>query len=151
MSGRDIALDLYNTFKTMGGGPKATAKKKVSETPRDSDEPKAVGELIEELVKKREWQSGLQEGEIFIRWAEIVGEDIANRALPIEINKNVLIIKCNTTSWATQLNLVKSHILESIQKVAPQIISLDISGPSGPSWRKGLRSAPGRGPRDTYG
>jgi predicted nucleic acid-binding Zn ribbon protein len=102
-------------------------------------------------VKKREWQSGLQEGEIFVRWAEIVGEEIANRALPIEINKNILIIKCNTTSWATQLNLVKSHLLESIQKVAPQIQGLDISGPNGPSWRKGLRSAPGRGPRDTYG
>lgn len=151
MSKRDIALDLYNAFKTLGGGPRVAPKKKVAETPRDSDEPKAVGELIEELVKKREWQSGLQEGEIFIRWAEIVGEEIANRALPIEINKNVLIIKCNTTSWATQLNLVKSHLLESIQKVAPQIQSLDISGPNGPSWRKGLRSAPGRGPRDTYG
>ena len=151
MSGRDIALDLYNSFKTLGGGKRVTAKKANIETPRDADEPKAVGELIEELVKKREWQSGLQEGEIFIRWAEIVGEDIANRALPIEINNNVLIIKCNTTSWATQLNLVKTHILESVQKVAPQIIALDISGPNAPSWRKGLRSAPGRGPRDTYG
>ncbi len=151
MSKRDIALDLYNAFKTLGGGAKAMPKKTNPETPRDSDEPKAVGELIEELVKKREWQSGLQEGEIFVRWAEIVGEEIANRALPIEINKNILIIKCNTTSWATQLNLVKSHLLESIQKVAPQIQGLDISGPNGPSWRKGLRSAPGRGPRDTYG
>ena len=74
MSKRDIALDLYNSFKTLGGGAKATPKKSVLETPRDADEPKPVGELIEELVKKREWQSGLQEGEIFVRWAEIVGE-----------------------------------------------------------------------------
>ena len=149
MTERDIALDLYNSFK---GGRKSTPQKVQPETTRDPDEPKPVGELIAELVKKREWQSGLNEGEVFVRWAEIVGDEIADRALPMEIRNNVLIIKCSSTSWATQLNLVKSELLISVQKVAPQIIDLDVSGPSGPSWRKGFRTSPGgRGPRDTYG
>ncbi|MGB4918016.1 MAG: DUF721 domain-containing protein, partial [Propionicimonas sp.] len=26
-----------------------------------------------------------------------------------------------------------------------------VVGPSAPSWKKGKRSVPGRGPRDTYG
>jgi predicted nucleic acid-binding Zn ribbon protein len=152
MSARDIALDLYNSFKTAGGGKRSIGKKVDPAIQRDSDEPKPVGELINELVKARQWQSGLNEGEIFIRWAEIVGEEIANRALPIEIRNGVLQIKCSTTSWATQLNLVKSDLLQSIKEIAPQIVDLDIAGPNGPSWRKGFRTAPGgRGPRDTYG
>ena len=32
-----------------------------------------------------------------------------------------------------------------------QVTSLRISGPKGPSWRKGERHVRGRGPRDTYG
>lgn len=149
MSARDIALDLYNSFK---GGRKIAQPKSENTAKREVDDPKPVGELIQELVKKREWQSGLKEGEIFVRWAEIVGDEIADHALPIEIRNNALAIKCSTTSWATQLNLVKSHLLESIQKVAPQILDLEISGPNSPSWRKGFRTTQGgRGPRDTYG
>jgi predicted nucleic acid-binding Zn ribbon protein len=39
------------------------------------------------------------------------------------------------------------------EELGDQTVTLiDVKGPSGPSWRKGLRSVrDGRGPRDTYG
>ncbi len=152
MSKRDIALDLYNSFK--GGRTLFTGKKRESttEAPRETSEPQPVGELINELVKQRDWQSGLSEGEIFLKWPEVVGAEIASRCEPIEIKKDKLFIKCSSTAWATQLNLVKREVLETIQRIAPGIKELEILGPNAPSWRKGLRTIQGsKGPRDTYG
>ena len=153
MSRRDIALDLYNAFK---GGRQSFFPSKKKDIPdpdvRDNSEPKPIGELINQLVNQREWQSGLAEGEVFVRWREVVGAEIAAHSEPIEIKEEKLFIKCDSTAWATQLNLVKLQLLESIQKVAPGIKALEIFGPNAPSWRKGLRTVQGfQGPRDTYG
>lgn len=149
MSGRDLALDLYNAFKS---GRKTFISKNKPEAARDAGEPKAIGELIDQLVTQREWKDGLSEGEIFVRWREVVGDDIASKSEPIEIKDEKLFIQCTSTAWATQLNLVKNQLLESIQKVAPGIKALEIFGPNAPSWRRGLRTVQGfQGPRDTYG
>jgi predicted nucleic acid-binding Zn ribbon protein len=149
MSGRDIALDLYNAFK---GGRKNFISKTKPEEIRNTTDPKPVGDLISELVSQREWKDGLSEGEIFVKWREVVGDEIATRCEPIEIKDEKLIIQCVSTAWATQLNLVKNQVLESIQKIAPGIKALEILGPNAPSWRKGLRTVQGfQGPRDTYG
>ena len=149
MSKRDIALDLYNAFKS---GRKNFVVKNKPETTRDSGEPKPIGELIDQLVTQREWKRGLAEGEIFVRWREVVGEEIASKSEPIEVKNEKLLIQCVSTAWATQLNLVKLQLLESIQKIAPGIKELEIFGPNAPSWRKGLRTVQGfQGPRDTYG
>jgi len=152
MSGRDLALDLYNAFK---GGRKSfitNIKKTVTEEVRDNSEPKPIGELINQLVTQRDWQGGLAEGEIFVRWREVVGDEIASKCEPTEIKDEKLFIQCTSTAWATQLNLIKLQLLESIQKVAPAIKALEIFGPNAPSWRKGLRTVQGfQGPRDTYG
>lgn len=149
MSGRDIALDLYNTFK---GGRKIFTTKTTTESARDAGEPKPIGELIDQLISQRDWRDGLSEGEIFVRWSEVVGEEIATKCEPIEIKNGKLLIQCVSTAWATQLNLIKNQLLESIQKLAPGIKELEIFGPNAPSWRKGLRTVQGfQGPRDTYG
>ena len=149
MSARDIALDLYNALK---GGRKSFVAKPKSDNTRDATEPKPIGELLNELIQERDWKSGLSEGEIFVKWGEIVGADIAANSEPIEIKEEKLIIKCASTAWATQLNLIKAQLLQSIQSIAPKINSLEIIGPNSPSWRKGLRTIKGaKGPRDTYG
>ena len=149
MSKRDIALDLYNAFK---GGRKTFVVKNKPETTRDAGEPKPISELIDQLVTQREWKSGLAEGEIFVRWREVVGDEIASKSEPLEVKNEKLLIQCVSTAWATQLNLVKLQLLESIQKIAPGIKKLEIFGPNAPSWRKGLRTVQGfQGPRDTYG
>jgi predicted nucleic acid-binding Zn ribbon protein len=149
MSGRDIALDLYNAFK---GGRKNFVAKTKPEITRNPGEPKPIGELIDQLVTQRDWKDGLAEGEIFVKWREVVGDDIASKSEPIEIKDEKLFIQCTSTAWATQLNLVKRELLESIQKIAPGIKALEIFGPNAPSWRKGLRTVQGfQGPRDTYG
>jgi predicted nucleic acid-binding Zn ribbon protein len=152
MTKRDLALDLYNSFKGKKRTFFQTSKKTSTEVREEKREPLPVGELINELVNDRQWQGGLAEGEIFIKWPEIVGAEIALHSEPVEIKEKKLFIKCSSTAWATQLNLVKTELLNSIKKVAPAISELEIYGPNAPSWRKGLRTVQGsNGPRDTYG
>ena len=152
MSGRDLALDLYNAFKSGRKSFITNNKKTVTEEVRDNSEPKPIGELINQLVTQRDWQGGLAEGEIFVRWREVVGDEIASKCEPTEIKDEKLFIQCTSTAWATQLNLIKNQLLDSIQNVAPGIKELEILGPNAPSWRKGLRTVQGfQGPRDTYG
>jgi predicted nucleic acid-binding Zn ribbon protein len=152
MTKRDLALDLFNSFKGKKRTFFQTSKKTSTEVREEKREPLPVGELINELVNDRQWQGGLAEGEIFIKWPEIVGAEIALHSEPVEIKEKKLFIKCSSTAWATQLNLVKTELLNSIKKVAPAISELEIYGPNAPSWRKGLRTVQGsNGPRDTYG
>jgi predicted nucleic acid-binding Zn ribbon protein len=152
MTKRDLALDLFNSFKGNKRTFFQTSKKTSNEVREEKREPLPVGELINELVSDRQWQGGLAEGEIFIKWPEIVGAEIALHSEPVEIKEKKLFIKCSSTAWATQLNLVKTELLNSIKKVAPAISELEIYGPNAPSWRKGLRTVQGsNGPRDTYG
>ena len=49
--------------------------------------------------------------------------------------------------------MVQAQLLAKIAAAVGDgvVTSLKIQGPVAPSWRKGNRSVPGRGPRDTYG
>lgn len=150
MSKRDLALDLFRTYKT---GFIKKAKPRV--IPREgSGDPELLGGILDNLVEDRGWDSGLAEGNLFAQWATIVGEEVAAHAEPISLLDGKLLIQCSSTAWATQLNLVHDQILSSIRASAPGALvdSLTITGPKPPSWKRGLRSiSNGRGPRDTYG
>jgi predicted nucleic acid-binding Zn ribbon protein len=99
------------------------------------------------------WQSQLEEAELFVRWGEIVGEINAKSSQPETLNNSKLTIRCKSTAWATELRLMQNQILEKIEAAFPELKISNISfiGPDAPSWKKGPRSVPGRGPRDTYG
>jgi predicted nucleic acid-binding Zn ribbon protein len=65
----------------------------------------------------------------------------------------VLTIQSSSTAWATQLNLITTDLLATIQKDATGVLieKLAIIGPQTPTWKKGIRTIRNaRGPRDTY-
>jgi predicted nucleic acid-binding Zn ribbon protein len=65
----------------------------------------------------------------------------------------VLLVRCDSTAWATQLSLMRTQISDRIAKDFPDagVESLRFLGPNTPSWNHGRRTVAGRGPRDTYG
>ena len=110
--------------------------------------------MLSNLIAEREWDSGLAEGNLFITWAQIVGSDIAQHATPISISDGTLTIQTSSTAWATQLTLVSTQLLTTIQNdpSGATIEKLLFFGPAGPTWKKGIRTIRNaRGPRDTYG
>lgn len=149
---RDLARELFRSFKD----PISLSKKRRSiKVERDSTtDPLLLKSALDELVKGREWESAIAEGNLFSSWEEIVGEEIAFHSEPITFFEGVLTIRASSTAWATQLGLLKSTLIKKLQEAAPDVLIEDlvILGPKAPSWRKGLRTIRGaRGPRDTYG
>jgi len=149
MAKRDLAIDLFRSFKTG-----VIKKRKVVEVRNNTaTDPQLLGEVLTNLIKERDWKSGVAEGSLFTQWATIVGADIAQHASPVSINENVLTIQTTSTAWATQLTLVSNEILKTIQnnEFGATIESVAIIGPNTPSWKRGIRSTrDARGPRDTY-
>ena len=152
MSKRDLALDLFKSFKN-------TSIRKINK-PAPSiqvgkpGDPELISGVLSNLIADRDWDSGLAEGNLFVHWKKIVGDEIAQHATPISILDGTLTIQSSSTTWATQLQLMSNDLLMMIQKDAAGVLVENIVfiGPHGPSWKKGIRTIRNaRGPRDTYG
>jgi predicted nucleic acid-binding Zn ribbon protein len=147
----DLALELFRSYKT---GFVKKIKPPVAERASTPGDPTLISDVLTNLVSDRQWESGLAEGNLFAQWEKIVGSDIATHTTPISILEGVLLIQCSSTAWATQLQSVHDQLVETISSSAPGALveSLRFTGPTAPSWKKGIRTIRGaRGPRDTYG
>ena len=147
----DLALELFRSYKT---GFTKKIKLSVAERAATPGDPTLISDVLTNLVSDRQWESGLAEGNLFAQWEKIVGSDIAKHTTPISILEGVLLIQCSSTAWATQLQSVHDQLVATISSSAPGALveSLRFSGPTAPSWKKGIRTIRGaRGPRDTYG
>ena len=116
-------------------------------------DPEGLGVIMDSLTSKLGWSSPLARSELLASWLEIAGADTAEHSIPIGIEEGVLTVKCDSTAWATQLRLMRVQIMSRIVSRYPDagIDSIRFEGPGAPSWKRGPRSIPGRGPRDTYG
>jgi predicted nucleic acid-binding Zn ribbon protein len=147
----DLALELFRSYKT---GFIKKVKPPVAERSSTPGDPTLISDVLTNLVSDRQWDSGLAEGNLFAQWEKIVGSDIATHTTPISILDGVLLIQCSSTAWATQLQSVHDQLVATISSSAPGALveSLKFTGPTAPSWKKGIRTIRGaRGPRDTYG
>ncbi len=152
---RDLARELFRSFKDPTNFYRRRSGERVErEERRSTTDPLLIGNVLNELVKGREWEGSLAEGNLFSLWEEIVGDEIGEHAEPITFFEGVLTVRASSTAWATQLNLLKPTILEKIAARVSDVLvdDLHVVGPKSPSWKKGLRTIRGaRGPRDTYG
>ena len=129
-------------------------KKKGGSRPFDKGrDPLTAGASLDALISDFKWSTELGEAELFVSWAEVAGEDIAAKSTPEKFQDGVFEVRATSTAWATQLRLLNGVILEKLQTKFPklEIIELKVLNPVTPSFKRGQRSVPGRGPRDTYG
>lgn len=116
-------------------------------------DPRGLGDVIDGLATHMGWESPLSQADLLAAWPEIVGLETSAHATPAGIEAGVLTVHCDSTAWATQLRLMRTQITTTIaiRYPAAEIESVRFEGPNAPSWKRGPRSIPGRGPRDTYG
>jgi predicted nucleic acid-binding Zn ribbon protein len=120
----------------------------------DERDPQPLGALMKNLFAERGWNRAVTEASVFTDWARLVGGDIADHCEPTALRDGELKVTAQSSAWATQLRLLAPRILGRLadELGAGIVTRMIVSGPSGPSWKDGLRSVPGaRGPRDTYG
>jgi predicted nucleic acid-binding Zn ribbon protein len=99
------------------------------------------------------WDSPMARAEVLAGWPAIVGAETAAHAEPVGIEEGILTVRCDSTAWAQQLRSMTSTVILKIGEryAAAGIDTVRFIGPDTPSWKRGPRAIPGRGPRDTYG
>lgn len=116
-------------------------------------DPQPIGAVADALIAARGWDEKVEQAAVVVRWREIVGEEIADHTTIESLEDRKLVIRASSTAWATNLRLLTGTMRTRIAEVAgPELVEeIVILAPAGPSWKHGIRSVPGRGPRDTYG
>lgn len=116
-------------------------------------DPRGLDAVLESLTTAMGWQSPLAKSELLVAWPQLVGEEVAAHADPVSVEDGLLTVRCDSTAWAQQLRAMRTSVLARIAERHPAagIESIRFLGPDAPSWKRGPRAIPGRGPRDTYG
>lgn len=130
-----------------------TPAAQVSGAAPDDRDPQALGTGLQHLVTERGWSLDVAVGAVLGRWASVVGADLAAHCEPVSFADGVLVVRADSTAWATQVRLLTPTLLRRLdEEVGAGVVEqVQVRGPASPSWRRGPRRVSGRGPRDTYG
>ncbi len=75
---------------------------------------KNLGSILGGFYQQRNWNRRLELHQVFVFWEQVVGKEIARRALPQEIKKGVLWVNVTDNIWMNQLQFEKYNLLEKI-------------------------------------
>ncbi len=120
----------------------------------DERDPQLLDSTVNRMVADHGWELDLRVHGVFGRWAELVGEDVGAHCTPESFDDGKLVVRTDSTAWATQLRLLAPTGVRRLHEALGHgtVTLIEVLGPRGPSWKKGPRSVrDGRGPRDTYG
>jgi predicted nucleic acid-binding Zn ribbon protein len=120
----------------------------------DDRDPQLLDSTIGRLIAEQGWSTDVRVHGVFSRWDHLVGKEVAQHCAPEAFSDGTLVVRTDSTAWATQMRLLASTVLRRLNEDLGDgtVTLIDVKGPSGPSWKRGPRSVrDGRGPRDTYG
>lgn len=140
--------------RRMGGDFRRRTVPKSSGAHPDDRDPQLLDSAMKRMISQHGWELDLRVQAVFGRWAELVGDEVASHCTPESLAETRLIVRTDSTAWATQLKLLTPTIVKRLNvELGDGIVTvIDIQGPHLPNWKKGrFTSRDGRGPRDTYG
>lgn len=119
----------------------------------DDRDPQLLGATLDRLVAENGWETDAAVGGAMGRWDAIVGPGVAAHATPVSFADGQLVVQADSTAWATQIRLLAPTLLARLAEElgAGTVTAVVVRAPGAPSWKRGLWSVRGRGPRDTYG
>lgn len=147
--GTDLAKRIARAAR--GAAPRPATKKR-AEASR-TDEPTLLGDLLREVIDEEGWTREVSVHQLLARWPALVGAVNAEHSEPAAYADTVLTVRAESSTWATSLRTIAPQLVAKLNEQLGQgtVTRVVVVGPSSPSWKKGRRSVPGRGPRDTYG
>lgn len=166
----EAGLDLARSIaRSMAGATRAARKRPARQRPgtrpRRSDpqssgahpddrDPQLLDSTIGRLITEQGWATDVRVHGVFARWEHLVGREVAQHCSPESFSDGKLRVRTDSTAWATQMRLLAANVVRRLNEELGEgtVTLIDVSGPTGPSWKRGPRSVrDGRGPRDTYG
>jgi predicted nucleic acid-binding Zn ribbon protein len=163
---RPDGLDLARAAARAAAASPGARPRKASGAPRrrtfttssgarpDDRDPQLLDDAMGRLVAQHGWEVDLKVQGVFGRWAELVGQEIADHCTPESFDDGRLVVRTDSTAWATQLKLLAPSVVRRLNEDLGHgtVTVIEVLGPHLPTWTKGrLSSRDGRGPRDTYG
>ncbi|CAN5402015.1 hypothetical protein BH11ACT1_BH11ACT1_05900 [soil metagenome] len=120
---------------------------------RDGRDPQTVADTLARLLRDRGWVQDVSVGGVIGRWRDVMGDQIADHCEPETFDAGILTVRTDSTAWATQVRLLVPQLLRRLaDDVGEDVVrEIHVVGPAGPGFKRGPRSVPGRGPRDTWG
>ena len=138
-----------------GGRADVAARSRSCPAPRrDERDPQPLERLLSRLVAEHGWAADVAVHGLFSRWDTLVGGDVARHCRPEQFVDGHLVVRVDSTAWATQMRLLRPLVLQRLHDEigTGTVDRIDVRGPHAPSWRHGRFAVRGaRGPRDTYG
>ena len=164
----DAGLDLARTVARSLARPGARRTRKAGSGQRssrrvdpqasgahpDDRDPQLLDSTIGRLISEQGWGTDVRVHGVFSRWDVLVGREVAQHCSPESFADGKLVVRTDSTAWATQMRLLAPTVVRRLNEELGDgtVTLIDVLGPHGPSWKRGLRSVrDGRGPRDTYG
>ncbi|MEU2198604.1 DciA family protein [Isoptericola sp. NPDC019482] len=116
-------------------------------------DPQLLSEVVGRLMRDKGWSADVSVGGVIGRWREVVGDQVADHCQPETFEQKVLVVRADSTAWATQVRLLVPTLLRRLEEEIGEgvVEQVTVLGPAGPGFRRGRRSVRGPGPRDTYG
>jgi DNA replication and repair protein RecF len=75
----------------------------------DGDEPLTLQAALDGVVRSLRGPSRREVGGLFGRWAEAVGEQVAQHVKPLKLDGRVLTVEVDDPAWATQVKFLTPH------------------------------------------
>jgi predicted nucleic acid-binding Zn ribbon protein len=165
-SGLDLARSVARSLarpgarrRTAGSGSKfrpssRRADPRASGAHPDERDPQLLDSTIGRLIAEQGWDTDVRVHGVFSRWEFLVGREVAQHCSPEAFDDGKLVVRTDSTAWATEMKLLAPTVVRRLnQELGDGTVTvIDVLGPHGPTWKRGLRSVrDGRGPRDTYG
>ncbi len=119
----------------------------------DDRDPQPLDDVLGRFVTEQGWETELRVHGVFSRWGAIVGRDVAEHCVPESFADGRLVVRTDSTAWATQMKLLAAQVVRRLNEVLGEqtVQVIDVIGPRTPPWGRGRFRVKGRGPRDTYG
>jgi predicted nucleic acid-binding Zn ribbon protein len=132
--------------------PLAEPRKEPGKGPGARD-PRLLSDVVARLLRDKGWTQDISVGGVVGRWREVVGDQVADHCTPETFEDKVLVVRADSTAWATQVRLLVPTLLRRLtEEVGEGVVEqVQVLGPAGPSFRRGRRTVRGPGPGDTYG
>ena len=87
-----------------------------------SSEASAVGDVVDELFRRRELARGIPAGRLYREWSTVVGDRLAGVSAPIRLEGGTLVVAVDSGPWGAQLGFLS----EEVRRRANEVLGTDV-------------------------
>ncbi|KJR99547.1 MAG: hypothetical protein VR65_16370 [Desulfobulbaceae bacterium BRH_c16a] len=97
-----------------------------------------IAGVLPRLLRDNGWEKQIDLHSIFPNWRKLVGDEICEHAQPLKIERGVLWIEVENSSWLQQFQYEKLDLLDNLNRFLKLSTLNDIKMvlPKGETWKK---------------